>query len=148
MINVDRRNAVTGLLFFVCGCWFVFQSRALRFGSLSEMGPGFLPVVAGGTLAFVGVVLGVKAILSQDLSPIKFGLRPFLIVIASVVGFAVMLNSVGAAMTTWTIAFAASFADSSISIRQRLLLATVIAAFSSILFVTVLGLPAPMWPQW
>lgn len=112
------------------------------------MGPGFLPIVAGGTLAFVGVVLGVKAILSQDLSPIKFGLRPFLIVIASVVGFAVMLNSVGAAMTTWTIAFAASFADSSISIRQRLLLATVIAAFSSILFVAVLGLPAPMWPQW
>jgi len=77
----------------------------------------------------------------------EIALRPLLLICASVALFAVLLPIAGLALTSFIIVVCAGFAAYDVRVRENLVLATALAAFAVVLFVSALGLPIPIWPR-
>jgi hypothetical protein len=67
---------------------------------------------------------------------------------AAVSVFAILLPKLGLAATSFIVVVCAGFASYDVRLRENALLAVALAIFAVVLFVTVLGLPIPIWPSW
>jgi hypothetical protein len=72
---------------------------------------------------------------------------PLIIVIGSIILFAVALRPLGFALTAFITVLVVSFAGPRIALFKRLALALGLAVAATIIFIPVLGLPIPIWPQ-
>ncbi len=73
-------------------------------------------------------------------------MRPLLLLSAAVVLFAVLLPVAGLAVTSFVIVVCAGYAAYDVRLRENAIAALALAAFASILFVSVLGLPIKVLP--
>ena len=64
-------------------------------GTAARMGPGFFPTLLGGLLAVLGLMLSVPALLRDGEPFPKLHLRPMLMILASIVVFALLLQPLG-----------------------------------------------------
>jgi hypothetical protein len=74
--------------------------------------------------------------------------RPIILVGGAVAVFAILLPTAGLAVTSFAVVICAGFASYDVRHRENALLAVALAIFAVVLFVTVLGLPIPVWPAW
>ena len=79
------KTTAIGMCFLVMGCTFLFLSSHYSFGSPAKVGPGFFPTIVS--------VLLVASSLSffRKRTVDAFNYRPILIVLASIISFAVSL---------------------------------------------------------
>jgi hypothetical protein len=91
-------------------------------------------------------VLGLRALVSgiQPFPAIEW--RPLLLISASVALFAILLPFAGLALSSFAIVVCAGFAAYDVRMRENVIAALLLAAFSVVLFVTALGLPISIWP--
>lgn len=59
---MNIKNVLSGLLFLVISVPFLFLSLNYEIGSISAMGPGFIPLAASSILTLFGVVILIKEI--------------------------------------------------------------------------------------
>jgi hypothetical protein len=71
---------------------------------------------------------------------------PLVIVLLSMVGFGFFVDHAGVVLSTAGLVFTASLASTEFTWRRALACAVVVSAFSSLLFVVLLGLQMPLWP--
>lgn len=141
--NIDF---LAGLLFVGLGLAFGFGAIGYRFGSPSNMGAGFLPICLSVIVALLGVGIIIKA-WRENGERLEVGsLKPLAVILAAIVLFALLLRPLGFAATSVLTVFVATFAGPSITILQRVIPSLVLALFSTIVFITLLGLPVPIWP--
>ena len=110
------------------------------------MGPGYVPRGLSVIIMIYGAVLGVHAVFSGELPFPGIELRPLLLLSAAVALFAVLLPLLGLALTSFAIVICAGYAAYDVRLRENAIAALVLAAFASILFVSVLGLPIKVLP--
>lgn len=118
----------------------------LTMGSAAAMGPGYVPRGLAVIIMIYGAVLGVRALFSGALPFPSIELRPLLLLSAAVALFAVLLPVAGLAVTSFVVVLCAGYAAYDVRLRENVLAALVLAAFASILFVSVLGLPIKVLP--
>ena len=137
---VINASILGGGLVALVGAVVLIYALRLHIGSVTNMGPGFFPLVLGvGT-----VVVGVLNIVFGMGDTTRLGSvpwRPFFAVLASIGVFALLIRTAGLAPAAFCTAVVASFADGNSRIWQTLLLAAFLVAFSTIIFVEILGLP-------
>ena len=134
-----------GLLFVAFGLVGAYFAAGLTFGTAAAMGPGFLPTICSWLIVAFGVLEAAQALHDEvDVldPPVP---RPVFMVFLSVGLFALLINRAGLALTVFVTAFVASYAGPA-RLRETLVLAAVAAAATTIVFVTLLGLPLPVWP--
>ena len=124
---------------------FSFASQ-LTMGSAAAMGPGYVPRGLSVIIMIYGAVLGARALFSGALPFPSIELRPLLLLSAAVVLFAVLLPLAGLALTSFAIVICAGYAAYDVRMRENAIAALALAAFASILFVSVLGLPIKVLP--
>ena len=120
----------------------------LTVGTAASMGPGYVPRGLALIIMVYGIVLGLRAAFtgSNPFPPIAW--RPLILISASVALFGILLPVMGLAVTSVVVVIAAGFAAYDVRLRENTVLALALAIFAVLLFVTVLGLPIPVWPRW
>jgi putative tricarboxylic transport membrane protein len=109
MVRFDRISAIFCLLLGIA----VF-AKGLHLGLRVniDMGPGFFPLVAGGTLSFLSVILLIQSLLKKETSAhrIRFWNNPYgwklvLLTILAITVYPFILGSVGFFLSTFLLLF-------------------------------------------
>ncbi|HDZ46402.1 hypothetical protein LCGC14_0087060 [marine sediment metagenome] len=133
-----------GLLLIGIGAYAYYHGQQYAFGSLVRMGPGFLPQVLSVMLCAMGGILTVTSQLKPS-SSIDLQLGQVLIVAVSMVLFALLLRPAGLFTAAFVGVVISSWADRQITWLGRIILALVVAALASLIFIVGLGMNMPLW---
>ena len=142
----NRPDLLTAALFVGLGGLGLFMSRDLEMGSLSQMGPGFLPRVVGCLLIVVGLAVGLPAFKApaEGIEPMR--LRPVGIITIAVVGFAYAATHLGFVLASIWLIVAGALAEPGLRWREIVPLALGLTLFGALVFVYGLGVQVPLWP--
>lgn len=146
-----RRLAATdlwaGLLCIGIGAVALLLLANTRMGTLAAMGPAFMPVWLARILIGVGVLIALRSLASATRLTVDWRkLRPLLLILGSIVFFAVALNWLGFALTSFGLMLMAAAAGRDFRWREALALAAAIAAAATLLFIVALQINIPIWP--
>ncbi len=142
-----QSNVLSGLIFILLALAFGFVATGYRFGTPANMGAGFLPVSLSVLLAVLGIFIIVQAV-GRASEPVEWGsFWPVLVVVGAILIFALVLRPLGFACASFVTVLVSSFAGPRIGWVRRLVPAVILSAVASVVFVSLLGLPLPLWPS-
>lgn len=149
-----------GLIFIVFAVIGLYLSRNYRVGTAQQMGPGYVPRLLCYGLLLMGGIVIVRAFRMEEGGTPQAALshvmlewakaipwRPLLLISLAVVVFGLTLKYLGLAIAASALILISAFADPSMRPRELVVLTVAMAAFSVVLFIFVLGLPVPVWPD-
>lgn len=143
MVKLDKTDLISGLVVLAISSFFAYGALDYRIGTMTRMGPGYVPLVLG----LIGMVLGAAIILTafgRSGGLESFRWRVVLPVVASITAFLLLLPRTGLIPATFVAVVVAAFASPKSRILPTLLLGVVVAALIWIGFVVLLGLPIPV----
>ncbi|WP_127088834.1 tripartite tricarboxylate transporter TctB family protein [Aquabacter cavernae] len=145
----NTRYFCIGLIYVASGLLFLALSSQYQFGTLSKMGPGYLPTVLAILLTGVGIVSLVLSFFLDGAPLPRPNVRALVLILLAVCGFAFLLERAGlviALVALLVLGMAASRHN-----RPDLTSAVTIAllvAFCGLVFVQGLGVPMPYLGSW
>lgn len=152
----EPEDFVSGILFAVLGLGALWIAFSYPMGTATRMGPGYMPAVLGGLLAFLGVVIMLKSLdfgASGDSAPdFQIGqdllrlLRPLVFVVTGLLTFAYVLPRYGLVAAVILLVTISAFADYKPRLMTAVPLAVLLAGVTVLIFVRGLGLPIRVWP--
>lgn len=99
------KNLFSSLFFILFSLYICWQSVELGFGSFAKPGPGFISLLAGISLGlialaiFLGALLAIKT--TEEPSKQDIPWLPLMLTFGSLVGFAILLKTLGFNLTTF-----------------------------------------------
>jgi hypothetical protein len=145
---VAARDFYAGLLLILVGLVAAEQSANYKLGSLTSMGPGFMPTALGGLLAILGILIAGGAALSkrpaQELAQTQPDWLGWLCIIGGPIVFILLAERVGMAPAAFGCVFVAALGDRTTTWRQAAVLAAGVTVFGVVLFNLFLGVPLPI----
>lgn len=140
------KDFYTGLIFIAAGTAFFLGAQQYEVGVAARMGPGYLPALAGAFLVFLGgcsLFTGLRSKSSETIT--SEPLEPFLLVVASVVAFGLLIDWAG-----FIVAMAALIAISCLRRLRKhpwevLAIYVGLTAFCVGVFHFALSMPLPLW---
>ena len=153
----NQKDFFAGVMFIGLGVTFAWSASGYNIGSASQMGPGYFPMLLGILMALIGAVLSCRAVVIETEGGAKIGewaWRPMVYIIASNVVFGVLLAglrgiklpALGLIVAIYAMTFIVSMARANWKFTKTLVLATVLAAGSYLIFVLALKLQIQVWP--
>jgi len=140
----NNRDLIAGLLFIVLGALAAVLARDYPFGTTMRMGPGYFPTLLGGILLVFGATILLRGIRSGEKVKGEWGVRPLAWITLSIVLFGFLPDRVGMVPATVVTLFVAAAAGHEFRLKEVLLLAIVMTAFSVAVFSYGLKLPYPL----
>jgi hypothetical protein len=137
----------TGVMFIALGAIAMYVSRNYSMGTAGRMGPGYFPMLLGGLLAVIGLVLLVRSFVIDGPPVGRVAILPLGVIVLSVVLFGALLQHVGLVIALVAVIGVAALASRESKPLEVAALAAVVTAFSVAVFVYGLRLPLPVWPQ-
>lgn len=141
----DLHDIIGGLLMLAIGLFAAIKGQEYEFGVLQRMGPGYFPVVLGTMLAIMGLIIAVPAFFRSG-SAVQVAWKSFLLIMASIVVFALTLKSLGIVVATALSVVVSSLADNETRWKGRLLIAAGVALLTYVIFIMGLSMVLPVWP--
>lgn len=137
-MNLRRlnRDRVSAVLLIILGIAIALQALTYRMGTLTKMGPGFIPAVLGGLLAAVGLAIGITAE-KGDFGNAKthhLEWRGWLCILGAVAAFVVFGTYGGLVPASFIAVFIAAMGDKGNTWRSALTLAVAMAIASVVVF--------------
>ena len=123
----------------------VYSAAHYDTGTLRRMGPGFLPLGLGVTLAVFGAVIALPA-WSRPGQAVAVAWREALAVLASILIFGLGMTRLGLVPATVLAVLVASAPAPHGGIAWRLVLAGVVSLLTWLVFSVGLRLSIPVWP--
>jgi len=118
-----------------------------QMGSSVRMGPAYFPVVLGGILAFLGVLVLFDSIVEEGPDVSKFHFRPLLFIAVSSLAFAYLLKPLGLALASIALVFISAYGGHEFKWKEVAIMSVVLVIFSVLVFVKALALPFPICPD-
>jgi len=140
----DPQTFAAGLLLSLAGALGLGLSLQYRMGSALDMGPGYFPAIVGGLLLLCGLVALLRSLTVEGESLPSISWKPVFVVLAGIVVFGLLLESIGLAAALLALTLSCSLAHPALSFRTALIIAAALIVFSSLVFVTWLGTPVPI----
>jgi hypothetical protein len=152
---LNGKRAVTdilaGLIFVAVGLAFAITSLSYELGTLLRMGPGYFPLVLGGILVLLGLLIVGKGLVASAGAEGRLGSVPWralLLIVLAVLFFGLTVRGLGLVPATAVTALLTALA----SYRTGILAAVAIAAGLTVLcvlvFLLALQLRLPMFGPW
>ena len=153
----SQKDFFSGLMFLLVGIGFAWGATSYNVGTGARMGPGYFPLVLGVLMAFLGLVIAIKATVINTPDGDKIGSwawKPLFFIIAANLVFGVMLGglpsikipAMGLVLAIFALTFIASMAGDEFSFKAVFILATVLSIMSYLAFIVLLKLQFPVWP--
>ena len=154
----SQKDFYSGLMFCACGVAFAWGSTTYSIGTGARMGPGYFPLLLGVLLAILGAVIAFKAMVVEtvDGEPVgRFAWKPLGYIIGANLLFGLLLGGLpkfgippmGLVAAIYGLTIVASLAGERFSLKEVLVLATILAIGSYLAFVVLLKLQFPVWPS-
>ena len=153
----NEKDFFAGLLFLALGAAFSWGATMYPLGTAAAMGPGYFPLLVGILMAVLGALIMFKALVIETEGGGRFGAwawKPVIFVLGGNLVFGLLLAvctalhvpAPGMVVAIYGLTVVSSMAGDAFSLKQSLLLATVLALGCYLVFVLALGMPLPMWP--
>ncbi len=141
----DFGAAVMLIFFGTAGLWF---GREYSVGTASQMGPGYMPLALSWGLIIFGVIVGLRAVAMSGpaIEPVRF--RSNILVLGAILGFALMIQSVGLAISIFVVTILSTLASTDSKWKETIALGLFLAIFCVIAFVYVLRQSMPVIGSW
>jgi hypothetical protein len=147
MVKVTgSRDFWAGLMFMAFGLGFMVLARDYAMGSAVRMGPAYFPTVLGGLLAVLGAIVFARAFFVESGRVPRWSLRPLILILLSVLFFALALRPLGLVAATAVLIFVGALGGHEFRLREVGLLYIVLIVFSVLVFYKGLGLAFQLWP--
>ena len=147
-LRLNVPDLAFGVFLVALGALAFALASELTVGTAASMGPGYVPRGLALVIMVYGLVLGVRAAFTGQVPFPDIAWRPLILIAASVALFGILLPVAGLAVTSIVVVLCAGFASYDVRLHENAILALALAIFAVVLFVTVLGLPIPVWPRW
>jgi putative tricarboxylic transport membrane protein len=135
-----------GLLFIGFGVLALYLGRDYPFGSAMRMGPGYFPMVLGGILSVLGLLIVLKGLAVPGPPVGRLALLPTALILASVALFAITVENAGILVAVALVTIVSALPSGAFRWREVLILTVVMAALAVGLFTKGLGLPFKVFP--
>ena len=136
-----------GLIFIAIGGGFVLLAQQYRLGDMHRMGPAMFPTLVGALLAVLGAIIALRSFVFAGEPVPRFYPRPIGVSLLGIVLFGVALQWLGLIAAVAVLVLVGAYAARDVRPLENLALAAVMIAFSVAVFVWLLGLPLPLWPN-
>jgi hypothetical protein len=144
------RDVIGGLVVIAIGAGFFLSGQELDMGTSFRMGPGYFPTILSILMIGLGAVIAVQALRTPD-TEYSFGQVPWrglLLLISAVAFFGFVVRGLGLAPTVLIAVLTTAWASRYATVRTSLPLSIGIAAFCTVLFIRLLGIPLPLTGPW
>jgi len=149
---------LAGVLFLVVGAVFGVGATTYEIGSADQMGPGYFPLLCGGLLVIIGLVVCIRSLVvgTPGRDPAgRSSLRPLALVIGANMLFGILLAgspllgipALGLFVATPVLVLVSAWAGREYRFWEVCLLAVVLTLGVWLLFARGLGMPLPVWPE-
>jgi hypothetical protein len=118
-----------------------------QMGSSVRMGPAYFPVVLGGILAVLGLLVLIDSIVEEGPNVAKFHFRPLIFIAISSLAFAYLLKPLGLALASVILVFISAYGGHEFKWKEVAIMSVVLVIFSVLVFVKGLSLPFPVCPS-
>lgn len=142
MSVLRSKDFAAGLTAAAIGAFVVWVASDYGFGTPRRMGPGFFPVGLGVILILVGAAIMISSLRDREALP-SIPIRPFLILPATILLFAIMLRRIGYAPAGIITVIMAGMAERYASLGTLVTLAAFLVPATWFVFAVVLGIPIP-----
>ena len=147
MIKIrNPKDFWAGIIFIVIGVGAAIIARDYPMGTIARMGAGYFPFVLSCLLAAVGLIITLTSLKTSGDPVGAFALKPLLVILSAVVVFGIIVKTVGMVIALILLVLATSFGGHEFKLKETLILAVVMSAFCTLVFIKGLGLPFPVWP--
>lgn len=137
----------SGVMFCSFALVGILAARGYSLGSAGKMGPGYFPLLLGGVLAALGVILIARSIAIAGEPLARFHVLPLVVVAAAVCLFGVMVEPLGLVVSLAVLTMLSAAAGRPFRPLEAAALTVGLIAFSIGVFVYALGLPFNIWPS-
>jgi hypothetical protein len=141
------RDFWAGLFFVVIGCAFILMAQNYRLGDMHRMGPAMFPSLVGGLLAALGAVITLRSFVLGGEPVPRLYARPIGFSLLAIVLFGIALRWLGLVAAVAVLVLVGGYAAREVRPLENLALAAGMILFSVAVFVWLLGLPLPLWPN-
>jgi hypothetical protein len=153
----SQKDFFSGLMFALVGGAFAWGATSYTIGTGARMGPGYFPLLLGVFLAILGGLIMFYSLIGHKEGGDKvgkFAWKPVVFVLGANVVFGILLGglprfgvpSMGLIMAIYALVISASKAGDTFSLKESLILATVLSVGSYLAFIKLLKLQMPVWP--
>jgi hypothetical protein len=144
-----KRDYYAGGLMFLIGVGAAVIGTGYKFGSLARMGPGFMPVVLGIVLAFIGLLIAGTALGSSEPDDQKFlPANPqwfgWLCILGGPILFIIVGQYGGMIPAVFVCVFVCALGDKTATYKSSAVLAAGVTVFGVLLFHYLLNIPFPL----
>jgi hypothetical protein len=144
-----KRDYYAGGLMLVIGVGAAVIGTGYKFGSLARMGPGFMPVVLGVVLAFIGLLIAGTALGSSEPDDKKFlPANPqwfgWLCILGGPILFIIVGQYGGMIPAVFVCVFVCALGDKTATYKSSAVLAAGVTVFGVLLFHYLLNIPFPL----
>ena len=141
------RDFWSGIFFIAVALGFVGLSQRYAMGNMHRMGPALFPTLIGALLATLGLLIALRA-LAVDGPPVPgFHARPIFVSLIAIALFGLALAHLGLIAAITALVLVGALASSESRPLETVGLAAALIAFAAAVFVWLLGLPIPLWPD-
>ena len=153
--RLNGKRAVTdilaGLVFVAFGLAFATTSLSYELGTPLRMGPGYFPLVLGGILVFLGLLIVGKGFVSGAGAEGRLGNVPWralLLIVLAVLFFGLTVRGLGLVPATAVTALLTALASYRTGILAAVAIAAGLTVLCVLIFVLALQLRLPLFGPW
>ena len=147
----NQRDFWAGIMFLVIGITFMILSAQYQIGSAAKMGPGYFPLVLGGLMAFLGLLIAISGMRrtanGEDVKLLPVGWKELILVLVAVALFAALLNPMGVIVALVAMVIVASLASHEFHWFATVMICVILCVMCWAIFVVGLELQFSVWPS-
>lgn len=143
------KDLLAGLAFIGFGLAFAVGAATYEVGTALRMGPGYFPLLLGGLLALLGVLIILKAAVAGEdpaIGPIPW--KAAAVIVGAILFFGATIRDLGVVPSTFVTALVAGFAGRRPGVVAPVVIAVGLTLASVVIFVWALQLTLPAFGEW
>ncbi len=143
------RDFWAGLIYISVGTGSLFMAQNYAMGTLQRMGPGYFPTMLGGLMLLFGAISIVRSFVVSGPSVAPIAWKALFLVIGSSALFALLLPRAGLVIASVLTGLMSAAASRWFAFDVRALAGLLaLAVACTLVFVTTLQVPMPVWGRW
>ncbi len=147
MVIKSPKDFWAGVMFVAFGAGMAgIALKNYQMGSAVRMGPAYFPVVLGGILAVLGLILLLRGFAFKGEKVPLFHFRPLLFILVACLAFAYTLKPLGLVGATLLLVFISAYGGHEFKFKEVAILYVALIIFSVLVFVKGLTLPFQICP--